>query len=361
MGTNLLSVIEQAQSFPQATEYIVSVNSPGGYVDVGDAIYDYLVSLKKGAKVKTVQTGLVGSIATKIFLAGDERLVDERYKFWIHNPFQEKVTGDTDQLRAAAEQLDKTEKDLRKFYSEFSPIGDTGIDGLMKIETGLTADQCIKFGFATGKIQQPVFNVIKTNMSTPKKEDNVLDQIKALLGMKVEDKKKPVAPKAAIPANNDKQNVVVELANNAGSFWIEAEALAEGVPCFMLDEAGQPTAEPVADGDYPGNDGTMITIKDGKVAKLTPGETAPTSDSFTQEQVDQMIHDALAKQKSELEASMKTEISNQIMALKKDVKLGIAPKKAVLQTPKEEENTRSINAVMAQKQEERRKSRFNIK
>jgi ATP-dependent protease ClpP protease subunit len=44
-GTNLLSVIEQSETYPDATEYEVSINSPGGYVDVGDSIFNYLESL----------------------------------------------------------------------------------------------------------------------------------------------------------------------------------------------------------------------------------------------------------------------------------------------------------------------------
>lgn len=39
-GVVLLDVIEQAESQPEATEFEVSINSPGGYVDIGDAIYN---------------------------------------------------------------------------------------------------------------------------------------------------------------------------------------------------------------------------------------------------------------------------------------------------------------------------------
>jgi len=353
-GVELIDVIEQAESFPDATSFEVSINSPGGYVDIGNSIYDYLKDLNKKRPVTTVQNGLIGSIATKLFLAGSTRILDDRYKFWIHNPFQEKVTGDADQLRAHAEELDEVEKDLRKFYAEFNTIGDVGIDGLMKIETGLTADQCMKFKFGTAKKKVAAFNTIKTNMSTaPKKDDKSLkDQILALLGVDVKDtKKKGVAPKGAIPVN-DKQNVMVKLAGDSGQFWIEADVLAVGVAAFMVDEAGEPTAEPVADGVYPAENGQMITIAGGKVSELTEEEEMEEEEVVTEEAIKEVVNAAVAKVKAELEEKYKADIQ----AIKKDVKLGVAPKKAVFQAPKDEEfKVRTIAQVRKENAEKNKK------
>lgn len=352
-GVELLDVIEQAESFPEATSFEVSINSPGGFVDVGNSIYDYLQSLNKSKRpVTTIQDGLVGSISTKIFLAGVNRIVDDRYKFWIHNPFQEKVTGDADQLRAHADSLDEVEKDLRKFYAEFNTIGDVGIDGLMKIETGLTADQCLKFKFGTAKKKVAAFNTIKTNMSTtPKKDDTLKGQFLALVEQmfpgKDDKKKKGVAPKAAIPVN-DKQNVMVKLAGDSGQFWIEADVLAVGVAAFMVDEAGEPTAEPVADGVYHAENGQMITIAGGKVSELTEEEEMEEEEVVTEEAIKEVVNAAVAKVKAELEEKYKADIQ----AIKKDVKLGVAPKKAVIQAPKGEAYTvRTIAQVQKERAE----------
>jgi ATP-dependent protease ClpP protease subunit len=351
-GVVLLDIIDQVMSQSLATSFDVEVNSPGGFVDIGDDIYNYLVDVDKTRPVTTIQKGLVGSIATKIFLSGSKRLVDDRFEFWIHNPFKEKVTGDADQLRAEADSTEKTEKDIRKFYGTFSPMGDVAIDALMKQETGLTADQCIKYGFATGKVQAPVFNIIKLkNMSTPKKEDNSLrDGLLALLGIKPEQKKKGVAPKAAVPQSENK-NVVINLADGAGQFWIQADVVAEGVAAFMLDESGQPTAEPLADGDYKDDKGQMITVTAGKIAKVMPGEEVEEEEEeevVTDAKVEEKVNAAVAKIKAELKA----ENDAAILAMKKDVKLGVAPKKAVIQAPKGEAYTvRTIAQVQKERAE----------
>lgn len=336
-GTNLLDVIEQVESFPQATQIEVSINSPGGYVDVGDAIYDYLLSLKKqGKQLTTIQVGLIGSIATKLFLAGDRRIADDRYKFWIHNPFQENVSGDADALMSAANAVADTEKALRKFYAEFTSISDEGLDGLMKIETGLTADQCIKFKFATEKKLTPAFNLIKTttkNKMANSKEDKTLkEQLMALLG--IDKAPKGQQPKKAeIPGGGEKKSIVVTLAEDGGQFWVEGEALAEGSPAFLLDEAGQPTAEPLADGDYALEDGSKVTVAGGLVTAVMPGEEEDQPEALTAEQVSEMINAALAKaQEGSLAevAKIKDEHKKEILALKSTLKLGVHPTKAVL-------------------------------
>ena len=365
-GTNLLSLIDQVANYPEATAYEISINSPGGYVDVGDAMYDYLLSLKKqGKTLTTVQTGLIGSIATKLFLAGDRRIVDDRYQFWIHNPFQENVSGDADAMQSAADQLGAVEKNLRKFYSEFTSISDEGLDGLMKIETGLTADQCIKFKFATEKKLVPAFNAIKlksNKMATKKDEEkSFMDYVKAYFAPA---KPKGQAPKKAeIPGQAEVQSLVVNLADGAGSFWIEGESVSEGANAFLLDADGQPTAEPLADGDYMLEDGSKLSVAGGKVTAVMPKEgEEEASAGLTKEQVQEMINAALgtANEKAEKEiAAVKEEAQNQIKAMKATLKLGIQPKNPAITGDGVKLEYKSIAQKMAEKAEERKKQLNN--
>ena len=350
-GVVLLDVIEQAESQPEATEFEVSINSPGGYVDIGDAIYNYLQSLKKKGKVTTIQNGLVGSIATKIFLAGDERLVDDRFQFWIHNPFKEGVSGDADELMAMAKGLEETETALRQFYMNFTKISDEGLDALMKAETGLTSDQCIKFGFATGKKSVPVLNIINPKMK--KDEKSFMDHVKAFFTQEP----KGVQPaKAQIPGATQPQSMVVNLADGAGSFWIEGEGVAEGVAAFLLDESGQPTAQVLADGDYKLEDGSMVSVMGGKVSKVTQAEIPADPKEEEEEMIPKSEVEAMVKAAVEAAlAPVKAEQAEAILALKKTARIGVQPTKAAIGLPDNQAKSRSIASVMREKQEERRK------
>lgn len=349
-GVQLLDVIEQVP--PDATEFEVSINSPGGYVDIGDDIYNYLNSLKKKGKVTTIQDGLVGSIATKIFLAGDERLVDDRFQFWIHNPFKENVSGDSDDLMAMAKGLEATETELRQFYMGFTKIDESGLDALMKVETGLTADQCIKFGFATGKKSVPVLNIIKPTM---KEEKSFMEHVKAFFT----DKPKGVQPKAQVPGNHAQKSMVVNLADGAGSFWVEGEGVAEGVAAFLLDEAGQPTSQSLADGDYALEDGSVISVMGGKVAKLTAKQAEiPMEDEeemIPKSQVEAMVKSAVEQALAPKLAEFEKEKESAIMALKKSARIGVQPTKAALGLPDNQPKGRTIASVMRDKREERSK------
>ena len=56
-GIVLLDLISQIASLPEGvTEIEIPIASPGGYVDIGDDMYNYLLSLKKqGKKITTIQ------------------------------------------------------------------------------------------------------------------------------------------------------------------------------------------------------------------------------------------------------------------------------------------------------------------
>ena len=118
-GVELVDVIAQAENSGAETEIQVVINSPGGLVDVGYAIYDYLTSLKSSGKtITTVINGMCASIATIIALAGDKRQIVKGSKFLIHNPFITNAEGDADSMRQYAETLDTIELGLAKFLEQ---------------------------------------------------------------------------------------------------------------------------------------------------------------------------------------------------------------------------------------------------
>jgi ATP-dependent Clp endopeptidase proteolytic subunit ClpP len=64
---------------------VVQINSPGGSVTDGLAIYDTLMRLRrKGHHVVTHGMGFVASMASVLLQAGDERIMDARAKLMLH-------------------------------------------------------------------------------------------------------------------------------------------------------------------------------------------------------------------------------------------------------------------------------------
>jgi ATP-dependent protease ClpP protease subunit len=166
-----------------AKEIIVKINSRGGDVQEGWAIYDLLTT--SGKKIKTVGEGKVYSIATIIFLAGKDREMMKNADGLIHNPYIPPYTlagayGSED-LIAIAESLKQEEKKILDFYVEKTGQPEDVLAEYMKEDTKLSAEDMLKLGFAT-KVIEPVvaFAYIKPtkffNM-TPQEEKTFMDKV----------------------------------------------------------------------------------------------------------------------------------------------------------------------------------------
>lgn len=145
-GVNLIDVIAQVKNQPFATSFEVYINSEGGYVDVGFDIHDYLRSLK--LPIKTIGVGLVASIATVIFMAGDERILKEGTQFMIHLP-SGAVEGNSEEIAYYHQMMQDTQSRLVKFYTNTLALTEEAIVPLLRNETWLNSEKAFELGFAT--------------------------------------------------------------------------------------------------------------------------------------------------------------------------------------------------------------------
>lgn len=135
----------------QAETINLRVNTPGGNVFEGLAIYNALLAHK--AKVNTHIDGLAASIGSVIALVGDEVNIAENAFFMIHNPYA-LVVGEARDMRKMAETLDKMRDSLVKTYAGKTGKGEDEIKTLMDEETWFTAEEAKAAGFVdkvTGK------------------------------------------------------------------------------------------------------------------------------------------------------------------------------------------------------------------
>lgn len=125
----------------------VRINSYGGEVAEGLAIYNAL--RKHKAKVVTYCDGFACSIASVIFMAGDERIMSDSSLLMIHNAWTCGV-GNADQLRKQADDLEKITQASVTAYKEHSTLSEEEIKKLMDEETWILPEEAIEYGFATG-------------------------------------------------------------------------------------------------------------------------------------------------------------------------------------------------------------------
>lgn len=133
-----------------AKEVNVHINSYGGDVAEGLAIYNTLKN--SGKKVTTYCDGFACSAASVIFMAGDERLMNEASLLMIHNAWTW-TSGDANAFRKQAEDLDKITQGSVNVYLERISIPEKELKDLMDQETWITAEEAVNWGFATGTVK----------------------------------------------------------------------------------------------------------------------------------------------------------------------------------------------------------------
>lgn len=124
----------------------VYINSYGGEVAEGLAIYN---SLKRhNAKIRTFCDGFACSIASVIFMAGDERIMNDASLLMIHNAWTY-ASGNAAELRKQAEDLDKITQASVNAYMAHSTISEEEIKELMDNETWILPDEALSYGLAS--------------------------------------------------------------------------------------------------------------------------------------------------------------------------------------------------------------------
>ena len=129
----------------------VFVNSPGGSVFDGEAIYNVLK--RNSARVVMNVDGLAASIASLIVMAGDEINIAANAMMMVHNPWT-LVAGSADDLRATADMMDKLRDGLIATYAARTKTDAAKIGDMMTAETWMNADEAVALGFADKKSEE---------------------------------------------------------------------------------------------------------------------------------------------------------------------------------------------------------------
>ena len=147
--TDAVDVAKALADLPETCSQVtVHINSMGGEVAQGVAIYNALRNHK--AHVTTICEGFACSIASVIFMAGDDRVMSDASLLMIHEAWMA-AGGNAKALRKAADDLDTiTELSKRAYLSRASDaLTREELDRLMAEETWILPEQAVEWGLAT--------------------------------------------------------------------------------------------------------------------------------------------------------------------------------------------------------------------
>lgn len=129
----------------------VRLNSPGGDVFEGAAIYSLLAQHK--AKVIGYVDGIVASAAFTIAMACDELHMSEAGEMMCHNAWG-LCQGDGKDMRKSADILDKISGVMCSIYAARSGMSSDDCQALMDAETWMNPQEAVDYGFADDVIKK---------------------------------------------------------------------------------------------------------------------------------------------------------------------------------------------------------------
>lgn len=134
---------EQLAAIPDTDTIELHINSNGGSVKEGVAIYSQL----KQAACKKIGyvDGVAYSVAFLILQACDERVMGLGTSALVHNMWMS-VDGNAKELRKAADDLDVLMESNRKIFLERSNLEEQQLIEMMEAETFLTPEKSLEYG-----------------------------------------------------------------------------------------------------------------------------------------------------------------------------------------------------------------------
>jgi ATP-dependent protease ClpP protease subunit len=126
-------------------DFTLRINSPGGDVFDGIAIFNDLVAHK--GKVNVQVSGIAASIASVIAMAGDSIEIAPNAFFMIHDAWTFAL-GNRHDMEAAAGVLGQIDEAIARTYVSRAQVGIRAVRDMMDAETWLSASDAVDKGFA---------------------------------------------------------------------------------------------------------------------------------------------------------------------------------------------------------------------
>lgn len=215
-------------------DLLVEVNTPGGDVFAGLAMYNMLRDhAGKGNKVVTRNMGVAASMGSVLMLAGDVREAHKNTMVMTHNT-QSGVWGTSDDMREHADTMDKVKAQLSGIYQDRLGLDEAAANELLGKDNWMTAEEAQEVGFVTAVIDE-----VKISAKFDVERAALPEHVAKLFAAKAEEEPAP-APEPEITPEDQQQlqtpvaESVVALAKASG---LEAHASFLALACADLDEA----------------------------------------------------------------------------------------------------------------------------
>lgn len=143
---SLIRQVRHLASQDPEGEITIYINSPGGEVASGLALYDVMKAVK--CPIRTVCVGTAASMGALLFASGDQREMLPHAKVMIHDPLIHSTGGSALKLKNMSDSLMETRESLAQILA--NQTGKTLDEIFEKTEedSWFTAQEAVDFGLA---------------------------------------------------------------------------------------------------------------------------------------------------------------------------------------------------------------------
>ena len=127
-------------------EITMYINSPGGGVDSGLALYDVMQAVS--CPIRTVCVGLAASMAALLFISGSRRDMLPHSRLMIHDPLIVQTGGSALRLKAVSDDLMETRQITARVIAEHSGRSLEEILEKTAADSFFRAEEAVAFGLA---------------------------------------------------------------------------------------------------------------------------------------------------------------------------------------------------------------------
>lgn len=122
------------------------INSPGGAVTSGMAIYDTMQMLK--SPVYTLVAGLAASMGTILAVGGSQGycMISPHSRYMIHQPLLQSLMGKATDLKITADEIKKTKQQIAEIYAQKTKKKLTTILQVLEQDKWFSALESVEYG-----------------------------------------------------------------------------------------------------------------------------------------------------------------------------------------------------------------------
>lgn len=286
---------------PDENDFLFNINCPGGEVEEGFAIYDFLRTSSKNIYMNI--EGGCHSMAVTLLLAAplENRTANPNCVALIHQ-VQGDAYGSTTEVEARAKEMRMIQNQMLDIYAERTGTDRKVLENLMMEQRQHNAKELLQYGFISR------INAYNTNFNNSKLQfmKNVTDLKKSISN---------ILNKFSSSLKN------YEFVDDNGDVLFTTESEDETLEVGM-------TASP--DGTFTIADGKIVTIEGGVITEITDPETqteTETEEETTNNEQDEEI-EALRSENAELREAVRN-LSDALKDVRREIGSNYVPKKRV--------------------------------